>query len=505
MPLHREGKPARPGRGHHDGSGQRRRGRGRRRAGRGAPAAGMGHSRRLMPAVDFLLRGLDIPPSAVEGFAVTAGPGSFTGLRVGLACVQGLALASGRPCLALGTLDVLAARIAGAADTLVAVMDAHRGEVYVGDLRRRGAAAGRARDRRPRRRVRVHPRRRRVHRQRRRAVPRRDRARGPRPGLPGAQRLPGRDAGPDRGAACSPRAGASRPRSCARCTCAGPAPRNPSRDDRAPPPGGGDRGRSRRAGRPRAPVPHPPVVGPRPARRPGPGLGAPRRSSSSARPWTAGRGRARDPRLLRDRGGGGRGPRPQPRRDAGGAAAGPGPAAARARARDRGAPGGAGRRTSRCATATRPPARCTGRWASPRSAAATATTRRPSRTRSCCPAPASSPNLEKPPVPVLTSRHRAFRRPRMPAASPLRVSIKNREVSMTEEPGLRQRLLAQNEEYRRLDQQHHEYESLLVPLHGEGRPQRRRAGRGDDAQEEEAPVKDRMEAIARQAREAHAG
>ena len=51
--------------------------------------AGMGHSRRLMPAVDFLLRGLEIRPSAVEGFAVTAGPGSFTGLRVGLALRAG--------------------------------------------------------------------------------------------------------------------------------------------------------------------------------------------------------------------------------------------------------------------------------------------------------------------------------------------------------------------------------------------------------------------------------
>ena len=92
--------------------------------------AGMGHSRRLLPAVDFLLRGLGLAPEAVEGYAVTAGPGSFTGLRVGLASVQGMALASGKPCLALSTLDVLAARIAGAAPTLVAVMDAHRGEVY---------------------------------------------------------------------------------------------------------------------------------------------------------------------------------------------------------------------------------------------------------------------------------------------------------------------------------------------------------------------------------------
>jgi tRNA threonylcarbamoyladenosine biosynthesis protein TsaB len=89
------------------------------------------HSRRLMPAVDFLLRSLDLAPRDIEGFAVTAGPGSFTGLRIGLACVQGLALAGGRPCLGVGTLDVLAARIAGAAPTLAAVMDAHRGEVYL--------------------------------------------------------------------------------------------------------------------------------------------------------------------------------------------------------------------------------------------------------------------------------------------------------------------------------------------------------------------------------------
>ena len=106
--------------------------------------SGMGHSRRLMPTVAFLLEGLGLQASDVEGFAVTAGPGSFTGLRVGLSCVQGLALASGRPCLGLGTLDVLAARIVGAAPALVAAMDARRGEVYAAvfdaDGRRRGDA-----------------------------------------------------------------------------------------------------------------------------------------------------------------------------------------------------------------------------------------------------------------------------------------------------------------------------------------------------------------------------
>jgi tRNA threonylcarbamoyladenosine biosynthesis protein TsaB len=89
-----------------------------------------GHSRRLLPAVEFLLGSLGLRPAEVEGFAVTTGPGSFTGLRVGLSTVQGLALGSGRPCLGMSALDVLAARIAGAATVTVAVMDAYRGEVY---------------------------------------------------------------------------------------------------------------------------------------------------------------------------------------------------------------------------------------------------------------------------------------------------------------------------------------------------------------------------------------
>lgn len=88
------------------------------------------HSRRLMPAVEFLLASAGLAPAEVEAYAVTTGPGSFTGLRVGLATVQGLALAAGAPCLGLSTLDVLAARIEGAADALVALMDAQRDEVF---------------------------------------------------------------------------------------------------------------------------------------------------------------------------------------------------------------------------------------------------------------------------------------------------------------------------------------------------------------------------------------
>jgi len=93
---------------------------------------GSGHSHSAMPAVVFVLEALGLAPLDVEAYAVASGPGSFTGLRIGIGTVQGLALASGRPCLGVCSLDVLAARVRGAAACLVAIMDAYRDEVYAG-------------------------------------------------------------------------------------------------------------------------------------------------------------------------------------------------------------------------------------------------------------------------------------------------------------------------------------------------------------------------------------
>jgi tRNA threonylcarbamoyladenosine biosynthesis protein TsaB len=100
------------------------------------------HSEHLLPAVEFLLRSLGLSAGDVEGYAVTSGPGSFTGLRVGLSTVQGLALAAGRPCLGVSSLDVLAARIRGTAPTLVAWVDAYRGEVFGGLYDTAGGSLG---------------------------------------------------------------------------------------------------------------------------------------------------------------------------------------------------------------------------------------------------------------------------------------------------------------------------------------------------------------------------
>jgi len=89
-----------------------------------------GHSQWLVSGIEALLRHLSLAPSDIEAFAVTTGPGSFTGLRVGLSTVQGLALAANRPCLGVSTLDALALGIAGHAPVLVPLMDAFRDEVF---------------------------------------------------------------------------------------------------------------------------------------------------------------------------------------------------------------------------------------------------------------------------------------------------------------------------------------------------------------------------------------
>lgn len=88
------------------------------------------HSKRLLPGIDFLLEGLGSPLSSIDGYAVASGPGSFTGVRIGIGTIQGLALGQPRPCLGLSALSVLAARARGSAGAIAALMDAWRDEIY---------------------------------------------------------------------------------------------------------------------------------------------------------------------------------------------------------------------------------------------------------------------------------------------------------------------------------------------------------------------------------------
>jgi tRNA threonylcarbamoyladenosine biosynthesis protein TsaB len=88
------------------------------------------HSERLLPAIDQLLRIAELSLEQIEAFAVSIGPGSFTGLRIGLATVKGLAHGSDRPAVAVPSLAALTLAAAGAAGPVAALLDARRDEVY---------------------------------------------------------------------------------------------------------------------------------------------------------------------------------------------------------------------------------------------------------------------------------------------------------------------------------------------------------------------------------------
>lgn len=91
------------------------------------------YSARLIPTIDALLQQNNLAPAGLDGFAVVSGPGSFTGLRVGLATVKGLCEILRKPLATVSMLEALVATHASPGTTTTAVLDAGRGEVYVGE------------------------------------------------------------------------------------------------------------------------------------------------------------------------------------------------------------------------------------------------------------------------------------------------------------------------------------------------------------------------------------
>ena len=89
------------------------------------------HSRRLLGTVSWLMQAAMVDWSELDAVAVSIGPGSFTGLRIGLAAGQGLSLAAGIPLVAVETLDALALACAPAGEERICpVLDARKQEVY---------------------------------------------------------------------------------------------------------------------------------------------------------------------------------------------------------------------------------------------------------------------------------------------------------------------------------------------------------------------------------------
>lgn len=87
------------------------------------------HSRRLLKAIDYLLHEAGVDWPDIAGIGVSLGPGSFTGLRIGMATAKGLAAATGKPLFGISSLDSLAAKCS-TSRLICAVVDARKKEIY---------------------------------------------------------------------------------------------------------------------------------------------------------------------------------------------------------------------------------------------------------------------------------------------------------------------------------------------------------------------------------------
>lgn len=88
------------------------------------------HSQKMMPQIETMLEQAEIDIADIDFFAAAVGPGSFTGVRIGVATVKALAQAVGKPCIAVSTLEALANQLSVFSGILCPILDARREQVY---------------------------------------------------------------------------------------------------------------------------------------------------------------------------------------------------------------------------------------------------------------------------------------------------------------------------------------------------------------------------------------
>ena len=96
---------------------------------------GLTHSQTLMPMIESTLKGANTDIDEIDLFAVNNGPGSFTGVRIGVAAVKGLAHMNGKNCVEISTLESLAYNLSDSDSVAVCVMDARCNQVYAAAFR----------------------------------------------------------------------------------------------------------------------------------------------------------------------------------------------------------------------------------------------------------------------------------------------------------------------------------------------------------------------------------
>lgn len=93
------------------------------------------HSKHLMPTIDSVLGAAGFHVGDLDGFAVTIGPGSFTGLRIGIATIKGMAFAVNKPVVGISSLEALAWQCTDRSDLICPLLDARKAEVYCATYR----------------------------------------------------------------------------------------------------------------------------------------------------------------------------------------------------------------------------------------------------------------------------------------------------------------------------------------------------------------------------------
>jgi tRNA threonylcarbamoyladenosine biosynthesis protein TsaB len=93
------------------------------------------HSETLLPMIENILRELRLEASDIDAFALSEGPGSFTGVRIGAATIKGLAFGREKPCIGVSSLEALAYNFIGESGIVASAMDARRSQVYTSIFR----------------------------------------------------------------------------------------------------------------------------------------------------------------------------------------------------------------------------------------------------------------------------------------------------------------------------------------------------------------------------------
>lgn len=95
------------------------------------------HSSELVPKIKELLKKYRIPINKIDAFVIGLGPGSFTGLRIGVSTIKGFGIASGKPCIGVASIDSIACNAIGNDKDIAPIIDAKRGQVYTAIYRKR--------------------------------------------------------------------------------------------------------------------------------------------------------------------------------------------------------------------------------------------------------------------------------------------------------------------------------------------------------------------------------